>query len=132
MRSITAGAAARSPAGLAIDGVEAAFSTMGRNGPAQASAWQANRRTAARYPQCIPRAPAIRVTINGKSAFLCHILAASTCSSSGSRKTLARQSLPLARCCMGWATLGLLQDWCTKKLALNNAEIIIDAEAATA
>src|SRR6188768_1717450 len=73
MRSITAGAAARSPAGLAIDGVEAAFSTMGRNGPAQANAWQANRRTAARYPRCIPRAPAIRVTIDGKSAFLCHI-----------------------------------------------------------
>jgi len=46
---------------------------MGRNGPAQANAWQANRRTAARYPRCIPRAPAIRVTIDGKSAFLCHI-----------------------------------------------------------
>src|SRR6478736_306074 len=72
MRSITADAP-RSLAGLAINAAEAAFSAMGRKGPAQANAWQANRRRAARYPRCIPRAHAMGVTIDGKRAFLCHI-----------------------------------------------------------
>jgi hypothetical protein len=39
----------------------------------QANAWQANRRTANRYPRCIPRAHRLGVTIDRNRAFLCHI-----------------------------------------------------------
>ncbi len=64
MRSITGSAwAGRSRAGVSTDAADAALSSIAHNGSAAAKAWQVDRRTATKYPRCIPRAPAIGVMI---------------------------------------------------------------------
>jgi hypothetical protein len=98
MRSIAAGAP-RSLAGLAINAAEAAFSAMGRKG---ANAWQANRRRAARYPLCIPRAHAMRGYDRREARFFVSSLA--------SRHILFRivkgSGLPRLACSVIWRGFG--------------------------